>query len=279
MQDFKEDKVKESVTAKWGSAENCDQSVEITPAPDKSHAIVFSHGWEMTMMNWAYHCTLLNQALAPVEAFELPSCPKTSCAWSQDSAVFAVLTSADGYCLLLGDVKRQAFTLIPVSYPQFLFNFEASSRLLIKCDPEQCRAINSEAVLEGDKAAYPVRRFKSIPDTPIALSGLEWLPVAQITRIASIKQSPVLDTGFTPDGFFPFTGKFPASTTEVLNGRQMEVFHLELFAEYGDRQAQQWLAAIKEKKGGNPQGWGAIRYSRVSKHLGNLQRSVPAGVG
>jgi hypothetical protein len=248
-------------------------------APDLTRALVFSHGWEMTMMNWTYRLTLLDHDFNAIEGFTPADAAKISCAWSDDSALFAIFAGAPGYALWLGDTRGKRFALIPVSYPQFLYEFRGATHVLLRHDPEQYKAINSNAVAGGGETQYPVRRYKACADTLIDAAALAWHTDTSPENLAAIMQGlPLTDTGFTEDGLHPYGGKFPASTVDVLNERPLEVFHLELFAAYGDRQAQEWLAQVRQKAPKDPGQWGMVKYSRVKKYLGNVKRTIPPGV-
>jgi len=58
-------------------------------------------------------------------------------------------------------------------------------------------------------------------------------------------------------------GQGPKATNQEFYGRQMEVFHLDLFAEYGDETAKKWLSELQRKTNGEYSEW-----DRVTKYLG-----------
>jgi hypothetical protein len=278
MQNFNHDRIKKLLNKLKGPTSSCSDEIEVVPSPDRTHALVFSHGLEMTMMNWSYNFTLLDKNLDVVEKFERMTAVSMSCSWSGDSSIFAVPGCAWGG-LLLWNVRRKAFTIIRISGRQFIFKFQEPSHLLIQIDPEQLRAMNNEAVFGGGSTQCPAERFRAPADSRIALSKLRWHSRGKLSGIERIaKKASVIDMDFVADGFFPFKGKFPASTTDVFNGRRLEVFQLEAFAAYGDKQAQAWLTEIKKNVGNHPDRWAQARWSRVSKYLGSKKRNIPPGV-
>lgn len=73
-------------------------------------------------------------------------------------------------------------------------------------------------------------------------------------------------------GFREFKGVFPQSTKQIYNTRQLEVYHLEAFAEYGDEQSAEWLKAIKDKTKDKYNKW-----EKVTNYLGLQQRGGQQG--
>jgi hypothetical protein len=137
--------------------------------------------------------------------------------------------------------------------------------------------MNSDGVFGGGRSECPVERFKAPSKASLEISKLKWHPRSSLARIAKIAgAAPLVDMSFVRDGFFPFKGKFPASTTVTINTRPFEVFQLELFAEYGDKQSQAWLRDIKKKV--RPANWTQAHWSPVSKFLGSRKRTIPPGV-
>jgi hypothetical protein len=137
--------------------------------------------------------------------------------------------------------------------------------------------MNSQAVFGGGKAECPVQRFKAPEDARVDISALKWHARDELSKIAQLsEESPVIEMTAVADGFFPFSGKFPSSTTDVFNGRQLEVFQLEAFSAYGDKQSQAWLAEIQKDVGAAR--WAQARWSPVSKYLGSKKRALPPGV-
>lgn len=264
---FDTKKIKKILTALKGP--DCG-NVYAVPSPDGSHAVVFSHAWEMTMMNWSYCFTLLDKGLAVAEEFPKLTSIRTSCAWSSDSAFFAVPGEAWGG-LLLWDVRRKSFALIRTGSRQFIFDFQGPDRLRVQCDPEQLRAIN----LGAGVSSSPVQRYKALPDSLIEVRTLSWHPREELSKADQLaKTALAVKAGLVKDGFFPFKGRFPASTTDVIDDRRLETFHLEAFAAFGDKQSQAWIDEIKRKVG-EDRYTGAIV---VSKLLGKRKRSIPPGV-
>jgi hypothetical protein len=75
------------------------------------------------------------------------------------------------------------------------------------------------------------------------------------------------------DGFHPFNGPYPASTTATVSGRKLEIWHLIAFAKYGDPQAKAWLGAIK--KMAKEKGVEVSPWEPVVRYLGKRKREVP----
>lgn len=276
MPAFNREKISRLLVHRIGPTEQCSSGIVVVPSPDRSHAVVFSHGWEMSMMNFSYHFTLLDRTLAVVEGFERLRAIHTSCKWSSDSAIFAVAGAPWGG-LLLWNLSRKSFAVVRTSGRQFVFDFKGASHLSIRPDPEQLRAMNCDSVFGGGKSESPVERFKAPAKSLLEISKLRWFPRGKLASLEKIaKAAAVLDMDFVRDGFFPFKGKFPASTTATINTRRFEVFQLELFAEYGDQQAQAWLRDVKKKV--RPANWAQARWTPVAKYLGARKRTIPPPV-
>ena len=68
-------------------------------------------------------------------------------------------------------------------------------------------------------------------------------------------------------GYNKFEGVFPQNTKQVYNTRQLEIYQLEAFAEYGDKKSQEWLEMIKRKTNNKYNRW-----TKVSDYIGFLKR-------
>lgn len=169
-----------------GPDDQGDDELEIVPAPDGGHAVVFSHGWEMTMMNWSHCFTLVDRSLKVVEKFDGLSAIRRHCAWSSDSAQFAVAGSEWGG-LLLWQVARKAFTIVRTTGRQFCFEFAGPARLRIWFDPEQLRVMN---IAPGGKIA---RLYRAPAEAVLDTAALEWRPRAGLARIVdAARKAPVV---------------------------------------------------------------------------------------
>jgi hypothetical protein len=275
MPEFDSGRLKKILIDQRGPIQNCSDELTVVPSTDRQHAVVFSHGWEMTMMNWSYFFTLLDKDLCVVEKFDQMRSSETSCSWSGDSSMFAVSGSA-WQGLLIWNLHRRTYAIVRISSRQFVFRFQHTSDLLIQFNPDQLRAMNSNAVFGGGKAECPVKRFKAPADSIVPGRDLRWHKGDKLSDLEKIaKESSMIDMNATADGFYPFTGKFPATTTDVFNGRNLEVFQLEIFAEYGDKQAQEWLREVKKRVPTDSSHWARARWTPVSKHLGFQARKIP----
>lgn len=255
-----------------GSYDWCDTAIHVRPSPDRRHAMVFSHGSEMTMMNMRYFFTLFDRKGGMLDKFEPAAAVDNHCAWSADSRLVAVPIAIKHEALFIADVERSMFAVIRLSNRQCRFRFDGAKALRIEFDREQLAAINSDRVFSGDKAAWPIRRFRAPAPRSVKEGSLDWHPRTAMARLPRlVAAAALLDMEPVPDGFYPFRGRYPASTTDVYNGRPMEVAHLVAFAEFGDRQAQRWLAPIKKKA---KAGKSVSQWDPVSKHLGRRTRTV-----
>ena len=68
-------------------------------------------------------------------------------------------------------------------------------------------------------------------------------------------------------GYNEFNGVYPQNTKQVYNTRQLEVYQLEAFAEYGDKKSQEWLDLIKRKTNNKYNRW-----TKVFDYIGYHER-------
>lgn len=254
------------ILAQRGSFEQCDQDVRSVPSPKGKHAVVFSHGYEVTMMNYQYFVTLFDgntiasllEPLRPVHA---------ECVWSADSKRFALPVAWSDEAIFVYDVTKAIFCAIRVSTRRVKFSLKEAGLLHIQFDPEQLRMMN----LNDGRSQMPVERFKAPKQVKVKLAEQIWYPEHDLKRLGELMPGfPMIDMEAITDGYFPFKGKFPASTTAQINGRKLEIFHLVAFADCGDAQSKKWLEEIRKKADKRE----ISPWDPVSKYLGKQKRTV-----
>ena len=114
----------------------------------------------------------------------------------------------------------------------------------------------------------PLERYLAPSPLTFRIQNLEFhsrTEQAQVPRILASLKEHNMET--RRDGLWPFHGQGPEATNQEFYGRRMEIFHLELFAEYGDETAKKWLAEVQRKSMGKYSKW-----DQVTKYLGVVVR-------
>lgn len=184
------------------------------------------------------------------------------CKWSKDSQIFSVAIDQGFF---LWNVSIKEFAVISVKNPYPLEGIFINERkFLIQLRDDQFDAANSQNTFGAGKAEWPVKRYRKPNPLEFNIDELSFYPEEKLGQTPSGNKYSL---ELIADGFHPFQGSMPQSTNQKLNGRQLEIFHLEAFAEYGDPLSQQWLEEIKNITGGKYSPW-----DTVQKHLGQRKR-------
>ena len=209
--------------------------------------------------------------------FEFPA--YDSVIWSADSQFFELPI----YILEFGEfvfrIRDFSFALVRVlmCHP-YRRTFE-DGRLRLSYLSNADGYLNSPFVISSNSpdgsapAEFPVKRMKAPPDLVLELSGLHFykddmLGIMDDMHDLLVKE-PKHDMTLLEDGYFPFEGPMPQSTTQLINTRRMMIDHLEGFAGIGDRQSQVWLEEVKAT--GKPY----YPLQEVSWYIGEKQRTIP----
>ncbi|MCA9109047.1 MAG: hypothetical protein KDA52_03795 [Planctomycetaceae bacterium] len=158
----------------------------------------------------------------------------------------------------------------------------------IVCDAKQIRLayedssegyLNSPYVIgfnaDGSRtlAEWPIKRLKAPPDRVVDVSTLSFYPKKDLedgeARKQILHQQPVYEFLPIEDGYFPFDGPMPMSTSQLINHRPMMLSRLEGFAGFGDRQSQVWLDEVKRT--GKPY----YPLKEVTWYIGEKKRTIP----
>ena len=246
---------------------NCDPQL-VFPSPDGRLALAFEDTAEVSNGFYVSRISVRKcdgtdwKTLGDLEAFGLFGC------WNTTSDIFAV-PAGSIETLFLFNVRSDCFAFVRVKLVFTLdFTFPEPDQLNVKTRPDQLVAANSSYVLGGGHCEFPVKRFKAPPDRTFNFSDLVWRSRCDLDQLENhIHETQCIDMSLIPDGYFGFQGKFPESTVQTINGRPLELWHLEEFAEYGDPQSRDWLFAAKRIAGTKYNRW-----HRVSRYLGVLYR-------
>ena len=208
---------------------------------------------------------LLDTTGAIVNRFEPLAGVPGRCLWSPDSRYFVIAAFANGYCYFVYDATTERFALIRIANPYPLAATFQSGQIVVAVEEEEVKIANvgwDEEVQE-----VPLERYTAPAPLSFRIRNLEFHSRTEQRQVpqmlASLKEHHL---EIHRDGLWPFHGQGPKATNQEFYGRQMEVFHLELFAEYGDETAKKWLADVQRKSKGTYSKW-----DRVTKYLGEQQ--------
>lgn len=94
--------------------------------------------------------------------------------------------------------------------------------------------------IEGENLKYPTKDLKKPDNIRFDFSELQWTDINFLGQFNELNKNAIVHTFKPIDmGWRPFKGQLP-QTTEIL------IWELEKFAEYGDKQSQQWFAEIEQ---------------------------------
>lgn len=242
--------------------------VHYVASPDKKFKIAFSHFQEIRMSTYEGLFTLLDDNDRIIEKFEpLPVVSERLCCWTHNSKYFAVAIghSPSGY--LIVRVPEVDFAFVKMANPYLDIKFQ-DEVFLIGYSDEHVAVTNSTQTLGGGVLEIPSKTMIKPNDLTFDLSHLAFHPRQQLNDLTKIINSEKeYNLQLIDGGYNEFKGVFPQNTKQVYNTRQLEIYQLEAFAEYGDEKSQEWLEMIKRKTGNKYNRW-----AKVSDYIGFLQR-------
>jgi hypothetical protein len=189
--------------------------------------------------------------------------------WSPDSRWLVFPTAAgDRFALVLWRVADGRFGCVVVGNPYPLESaFPRPGTLRVAVRDDQVRAASVTRTFGAGHAQQPVRRFRASEPLDVTLDSLTLHERVDLATLPEwIAREPVHDVALVPDGFHPYDGPGLSSTTQSINGRSLEVHHLEDFADWGDPVAKEWLALARATMGDRLDRW-----ARVAKVIGDRQ--------
>ena len=238
-------------------------------SPDRKYKIAFSHFLEVRMNSYQGLFNLLDKDDNIIDGFEpLTTFSSQKCCWNEVSKIFAVSIVDFGYGYLFVKVPDLKVSFIRISNPYPLNIYFTNRAFVISYDDYQLSLTNSTATFGGGPLEIPSKMYLKPKDIEIPMDEIIFHPREKLEDFAVLTQSHnqyQLDP--IDGGFREFAGKFPENTKQAYNTRQLEVYQLEAFAEYGDEQSQEWLNAIKEKTKGNYSKW-----EKVENYIGFQKR-------
>lgn len=244
------------------------QHVEYVVSPDKKYKIAFSHFQEIRMSTYEGLFTLLDDNDTIIEKFEpLTAISNGLCCWTRDSNYFAVAVgySPSGY--LIVRLPEIDFAFIKMVNPNLHISFNGD-KFLVGYSDEQVALANSTQTFGGGILEIPTKTMIKPNELTFDLFDLSFYPRKQLNDFTNIiKSSKEYNLQLIDGGYNDFKGEFPQNTEQVYNTRQLEIYQLEAFAEYGDKKSEEWLEMIKQKTRNNYNRW-----TKVSDYLGFLKR-------
>jgi hypothetical protein len=239
-----------------------DDRPAVIPSPDGRLAVVTSHDWEPANGWWLCLFTLLDASGAIVNRFEPLAGVPGRCLWSPDSRYFLIAAFANGYFYFLYDVATERFALIRIANPYPLAATFQTGQIVVAVREDEVEIANlgwDEEVQE-----VPLERYLAPSPLTFPIQNLEFHSRTKQSQVPQMLASLTEhNLELCRDGLWPFQGQGPKATNQEFYGRQMEIFHLELFAEYGDETAKKWLAEVQRKSKGRYSKW-----DRATKYLG-----------
>jgi len=250
---------------KWNDPGN----VTIVPSPDGQYKIIFSHFFEVRMTLYHGLFNLLDSRNNILDRFEpLVAYGSQNCCWNDTSTLVALGIASYGYGYLFMQLpeKKVAFVKVPDPFPLNISLTETA--LILSYDEYSLSMKNSTQTFGGGPLEIPTKYYLKPKDIEIQLGSVRFFPRFELNNLEVLTKN---DMEYRLDpidgGFREFKGVFPETTKDVYNTRQLEVYQLEAFAEYGDKQSQEWLEAIRAKTKGKFSKW-----EKVSNYLGIQRR-------
>ncbi|MDQ6815582.1 MAG: hypothetical protein M3040_17775 [Bacteroidota bacterium] len=244
------------------------QHVAYVVSPDKKYKIAFSHFQEIRMSTYEGLFTLLDGNDTIIEKFEpLTAISNGLCCWTSDSNYFAVAVghSPSGYLIVRLPEIDFAFIKMVNPYLDISFN---GDKFLVGYSEEQVALTNSTQTFGGGVLEIPTKTMIKPCDLTFDLSALTFYSRQRLNDFAKIiKSGKEYNLQLIDGGYNEFKGVFPQDTKQIYNTRQLEIYQLEAFAEYGDQISKEWLEMIKQKTGNNYNRW-----TKVSDYIGFLKR-------
>ena len=251
--------------------------VTFVSSPDAKYKIAFSHFFEIRMNSYQGLFNLLDSSDNIVDNFEpLVTYGSQHCCWNDTSTLFALGIASFGYGYLLMQLpeRKVAFIKVPNPFPLNLSLTEKA--MILSYDDYSLSLKNSTQTFGGGPLEIPCKIYLRPRDIEISLNNVRFFPRSELTRLEQLTQK---DMEYRLDpidgGFREFQGVYPETTMDKYNTRQLEVYQLEAFAEYGDKLSQEWLEAIIKKTKGKYRDnlnrfrriWGAERFDAFKATL------------
>lgn len=243
-------------------------------SPDKNYFIRIGSTYEYTYgITSAVTFHLLDKHKEVIFDFRPLAAEAKDCKWSKDSRYIVAAARCNdfnGVCVI--DLQKKKFGLVNFkNSPQIEVKLVDSTKVCVRADSDQLKARNNTATFGAGPAEFPCIRYRGEQPVILDINDLVYKKLENISHAASLFSKAKTHTvRIIKDGFHPFKGLLPQSTTQKFNTRQMEVFHLELFAAYGDKVSAKWLKEVKQLSKGKYSPW-----DHVSNYLGKRKR--PAG--
>lgn len=245
--------------------------ISLVYSPDKKYKIAFSHFFETRMNSYEGLFNLLDKGDNIIDGFEpLTTFSSQKCCWNEVSNIFSVAIVDFGYGYLFTKIPDLEVSFMRIANPYPLNIYFTNHAFVISYDDYQLSLKNSTATFGGGPLEIPSKIYLKPKDIEIPSGEIFFYPREKLQDFGELTQSQNkyhLDP--IDGGFREFSGIFPENTKQVYNTRQLEVYQLEAFAEYGDAQAQEWLNAIKEKTKGNYSKW-----EKVADYIGSQKRGA-----
>jgi len=246
-------------------------SIKYVDSPDDKYKIALSHFQEVRMGWYEGLFTLIDNHDNIIDKFDpILAVSSNLCCWSIDSTCFAIAvkiaTSTYGY--LIVKTRDLHFSFIKMSDP-FPWDISFNNNVFtISCNDSYVEVSNSTQTFRGGNLEIPSKQYFKPDSIRLNIDELTFYPRLQLNNLAKITETDrEYNLKLIDGGFKQFMGIFPINTTQVYNTRQLEVYQLEAFAEYGDKKAQEWLELIKQKTKNNYNRW-----TKVFDYIGFLER-------
>jgi hypothetical protein len=206
-----------------------------------------------------------------IDGFEpLTTFSNQKCCWNNNSNIFVIAVSRFTYGYLLAKVPDLEISFIKMLNPYPLDIYFKKDALVISYNNHQLELLNSTETFGGGHVEIPVKRYLNPKEIELQIENLTFYPRQNLPDLLSLTKSEK-EYCLEPidGGFREFKGVLPQSTMQVYNQRQLEVYQLEAFAEFGDEQSKEWLNAIKKKTNENYNKW-----QKVTDYIGFQKRGT-----
>ena len=245
------------------------QSVDFVFSPNQKFKVAFSHFQEIRMGSYEGLFTLLDNNDCIIDLFEpITAINSNLCCWTENSIYFALSVRhfISGYFIVRLPELDFAFIKMINPYPIDI-SFEGD-KFIISYNNNQVALSNSTQTFGGGTLEIPSKKYIKPKDLNFDLKNLIFYSRQQLNDLVKLtKAHKEYNLELIDAGFNEFKGVFPKNTKQVYNTRQLEIYQLETFAEYGDKKSQEWLELIKQKTNNNYNKW-----TKVSEYIGFHER-------
>ena len=243
------------------------KAIKYYPSPDKKHSILTSHCWEYRMGANACLFHLVNEQNDIIEDFT-PLTTNSRISWKKDSSKVAILVGEGKRGILIFYLNNGKFSFFKTN--AFTFRFDEDNLVLFISD-ELITNLNSDKLMGGGITELPRVKYSKPDDILINPGELKLFNKENLADYYDIGEEDSFNIFPKEDGFWEFTGKLPENTIKGYNGRDFEIYQLEIFAKFGDAQSIEWLFEIKNMTNNQYSKW-----DKVSKYLGNREKNKNA---